>query len=230
MWMKHDNVRRMIDDRCSNKNKPYLLGPLLSAASIHANTSGVFKGFYKNSKTGKGQFGGDAQNCLSRITKEIILPAPIFSDFECDVCVFKKDTNVLIKELDKIDVAYFDPPYNQHPYGSNYFMLNIICDYKKPVQISKISGIPTDWNRSDYNKKDDALKAFNDLINNTNAEIILISYSNEGILSVDELSKISKKYGKLKIKEKQYNAFRGSRNLKNRDKDVEEILFIIKKG
>jgi adenine-specific DNA-methyltransferase len=35
-----------------------LYGPLLSAASIHANTGGVFKGFYKDPTTGKGKFGG----------------------------------------------------------------------------------------------------------------------------------------------------------------------------
>ena len=25
------------------------------------------------------------------------------------------------KELKNLDIAYLDPPYNQHPYGSNYF-------------------------------------------------------------------------------------------------------------
>ena len=35
-----------------------LLGPLLSEASIHANTAGVFKGFYKDRRTGIGRFGG----------------------------------------------------------------------------------------------------------------------------------------------------------------------------
>ena len=40
--------------------KVYLLAPLLSEASIHANTSGVFKGFYKDSKKNIGKFGGNS--------------------------------------------------------------------------------------------------------------------------------------------------------------------------
>ena len=34
-----------------------LMGPLLSAASRHVNTAGVFKGFYKD-RAGTGRFGG----------------------------------------------------------------------------------------------------------------------------------------------------------------------------
>ena len=40
---------------------------------------------------------------------------------------------------------------------------------------------------------------------------------------------ILKKYGKLNIEEETYNAYRGSRNLKNRSKNVTEKLFILEK-
>ncbi|WP_436404851.1 DNA adenine methylase [Campylobacter jejuni] len=49
---------------------------------------------------------------------------------------------MLAKELDFFDVVYLDPPYNQHPYSSNYFMLNLIANYKKPEEISKIRHFP----------------------------------------------------------------------------------------
>ena len=48
---------------------------------------------------------------------------------------FVKIQNELVKEIEPVDLAYFDPPYNQHPYGSNYFMLNII-NGGKPVAYS----------------------------------------------------------------------------------------------
>ena len=35
--------------------------------SIHVNTSGQFKGFYKDAKTGIGQWGGTAKNDLKRM-------------------------------------------------------------------------------------------------------------------------------------------------------------------
>ena len=46
------------------------------------------------------------------------------------------------RQLELLDlVLILDPPYNQHPYGSNYFMLNLICDYREPVEISAVSAI-----------------------------------------------------------------------------------------
>lgn len=44
-----DNIRQQIE-KYSLKLKPYLLAQLLIEASIHVNTSGAFKGFYKNKK------------------------------------------------------------------------------------------------------------------------------------------------------------------------------------
>ena len=220
-----DNIIRMID---KVSNQEFFLAPLLSEASIHSNTSGLFKGFYKNKETGIGQFGGTAENCLDRIKKEIILPVPVFSNYECEVNIYQEDTNNLVKNLPEIDVAYFDPPYNQHPYGSNYFMLNLICNYKEPKKISKTSGIPKEWNRSDYNNKKSKV-SLDCLIRDTKAKFILLSYNNEGIILYDDIICILEKYGKIEILEQSYNTFRASRNLSNRDKKVKEYLFILEK-
>ena len=32
-----------------------------------------------------------------------------------------------------MDIAYLDPPYNQHPYGSNYHVLNTVAVWDKPA-------------------------------------------------------------------------------------------------
>ena len=220
-----DNIRRMI--RKIDKQE-FFLAPLLSEASIHANTSGLFKGFYKNKETGIGQFGGTAENCLNRIKREIVLPVPVFSNYECEVNIYQKNINNLISELPEIDVAYYDPPYNQHPYGSNYFMLNLIVGYKEPKEMSKISGIPKEWNKSDYNNKKAEL-SLNCLIRDTKAKFILLSYNNEGIIFHNKIVDILEKYGKIEILEQDYNTFRGSRNLRNRNKKVKEFLFILEK-
>jgi adenine-specific DNA-methyltransferase len=227
-----DNMRRTIDDYPRNI-RPFLLAPLLHKASVHANTSGVFKGFYKNSSTKRGQFGGNAVNCLSRITKEIELPEPVFSNFDCEYHMHQRDTNELVKDKDiAVDIAYFDPPYNQHPYGSNYFMLNIIESYERPCldKISEVSGIPNNWNKSAYNKKEQARQSFIDLIRDTQASFILVSYSNDGILSEDELHAIFSTFGHVEVIRKSYTTFRASRNLGNRSKTVSELLFVIKKN
>jgi adenine-specific DNA-methyltransferase len=222
-----DNSIRLIKT-FSKEDQHLCIAPLLIRASVHVNTSGVFKGFYKDSK-GIGCFGGDDKNCLERITKKIVLPVPVFSKHECDVNICRRDVNEIVKELPVVDLAYYDPPYNQHPYGSNYFMLNLIAEYKRPKNISKVSGIPDNWQKSVYNIKTKAEKSFDNLIKNTKAKFILVSYNNEGFISMENMNKILSKYGEVEINETAYNAFRGSRNLKNRSNKVKEILFILKK-
>lgn len=52
-----DTYLSVIHNNCPENIKPFFLAPLMSEASIHANTSGVFKGFYKDIN-GIGQWGG----------------------------------------------------------------------------------------------------------------------------------------------------------------------------
>jgi len=223
-----DTTRQLIEQIPQEEQK-YFLAPLLSEASIHANTSGVFKGFYKNKETGIGQFGGLNKDALYRITGNIKLPFPIFSNFNCETIIYNGDSNEVIKDIGEVDIAYVDPPYNQHPYGSNYFMLNLILDYKYPESISKISGIPDNWNRSDYNKNKKALKALTELVENIKAKYVMISFNSDGFITVGQMNEMLKKIGKFQILETKYNTFRGSRNLNNRDIHVKEYLFLLEK-
>jgi adenine-specific DNA-methyltransferase len=223
-----DTVRQLIEYIPESEQK-YFLAPLLSETSIHANTSGVFKGFYKNKETGVGQFGGINQDALFRITGNIKLPFPIFSNFSCDTVICNSDSNDVIKMLPEVDVAYLDPPYNQHPYGSNYFMLNLILDYKYPEKTSIISGIPENWNRSAYNKVHYALKALTYLVENINSKYVIISFNSEGFISIDQMRNMLMKIGRLEILETKYNVFRGSRNLNNREMHIKEYLYLLEK-
>lgn len=224
-----DNLRYLIQNKVPKQFKDYLMANLLIKASIHTNTSGVFKGFHK--KNGIGHYGGKGENALSRIKKQINIELPILIDHSCEVMVEKKDINKLVREYskEKFDVVYYDPPYNQHPYGSNYFMLNLIAS-KENLEIQNgVSGIQKNWNRSDYNKRIRAEEAMEDLIKNTNSRYIIISYNNEGIIPVSNFKKILKKYGKVILKKQDYNTYRGSRNLKNRNIKVKELIWILKK-
>ena len=223
-----DSYRRLIE-HVPIKYKDLLLGPLLSRASVHANTSGVFKGFHKNRHTGKGQFGGGGRDALTRILGTINLESPILSRFECPYEVIEGDVNEAVKNMPDLDIAYLDPPYNQHPYGSNYFMLNLITNYRRPQSISKVSGIPADWNRSGYNVKQESLVLMRNLVENVPAKYILISFNNEGYISTDEMKSMLLKYGKVESVDTQYNAFRGSRSFANRPIHVTEHLFTVEK-
>jgi len=223
-----DTVRQLIDN-IPREYQKYFLAPLLSEASIHANTSGVFKGFYKNKETGVGQFGGINKDALYRITGDITLPFPVFSNFNCETMICNGDSNEIIYSLPEVDVAYLDPPYNQHPYGSNYFMLNLILEYKHPENFSKVSGIPKNWNRSDYNKGNYALKALTSLVENIKTKYIIISFNSEGLINMDEMRNMLEKVGNVEILETKYNTFRGSRNLNNREIHVKEYLYLVER-
>ena len=225
-----DTYRTLIDKFVPDeKLRKFFLAPLITEASVHVNTSGVFKGFYKDKNTGIGCFGAAGKNALTRIFGRIELKEPVFSNFESDLEIYQKDTVLLSKELKNLDIAYLDPPYNQHPYGSNYFMLNLILKNKLDVEISKISGITQGWNRSVFNKPYSVLKSMEEIVSNLDSKFIVISYNSEGFISFDEMSEMLKKYGKLKTVEIAYNTFRGSRNLRNRDIHVSEYLFILEK-
>lgn len=223
-----DSARQYLDE-VPEPYKTLLLGPLLYEASTKNNTSGVFKGFYKNSKTHVGQYGGDGKNALQRILADIELKLPVLSQNNCNVHVLQGDSNIICRQIPHVDLAYLDPPYNQHPYASNYFMLNLLNDYIEPIEISKVSGIPVGWNQSNYNKKAKALESMRDLCQNINATYILISYNSEGFITFDEMVSMLETLGNVRAFDKEYNVFRGCRNLRDRDIHVKEYLFLLTK-
>ena len=223
-----DNYRRLLPSVPSDLRE-MVLGPLLSEASVHANTAGVFKGFYKDRHTGIGKFGGSNGDALLRIRGPIRLALPVFSRFECDVEVIQSDANSAAREVGNLDLAYIDPPYNQHPYGSNYFMLNLLVHYQRPTEISKVSGIPTDWRRSGYNTKAQALDLLRDLLHTLDSRFLLISFNDEGFVKPDTMMAMLRHLGSVQVVEVPYNTFRGSRNLRNRDIHVTEHLFLVER-
>jgi adenine-specific DNA-methyltransferase len=223
-----DTARGLIG-KLGPADMPFFLAPLLSEASIHANTSGVFKGFYKNRESGQGRFGGTEANALSRILGNISLPFPVFSSFSCSVQILREDAAVAADKAPEVDLAYLDPPYNQHPYGSNYFMLNLIAEYREPESLSPVSGIPKNWNRSAYNSRLCAPEVFDVLIQKLKAKFLLVSFNSEGFIRREDMLALLRKAGKVSVLQTRYNAFRGSRNLKNRDIHTTEYLYLVER-
>lgn len=216
-----------VSERC------FYLAPLLTQCSVHTNTSGTFNSYHK--KDGVGHFGGKGENALTRIMGEIELPVPVFSyQPETVVEIYNKDANRLVDELvqrgEWFDVAYLDPPYNKHPYGTNYFMLNIINRWNPEMDIpDNHRGQPDDWTRSKYNSFSECKRVFEELIKNIPASYVVISYNNEGILSEEQLTEILQRYGTFSKQEIVYPTYKGCKNLASRNKDVLEYLWILEK-
>lgn len=133
--MRIDVIRAKIaqweqSDKISVDAKNYLLAPLIAAASYVSNTSGVFKAYHAG-------WGGATGTALYRILSDLRLAPPVLLDSPSTCSATALDALSLVQNWNQIglgdcDIAYIDPPYNQHPYGSNYHILNTIALWDSP--------------------------------------------------------------------------------------------------
>lgn len=231
-----DKVRESIEFMRKNnaidkKEYFYLLARLIYEAATHANTSGVFKAFHAG-------FGGKNKDALSRIMKKITMTKlPLYGKVRGKAS--NMDAFQFIKKSGKtFDIAYLDPPYNQHQYGSNYHLLNTIALWDKPPVKKDIyidgkkkdkSAIRKDWvkTKSDYCYKDKAEHAFEKLIDNIDSKHIVVSYSTDGIIPYEKFLDILTKRGELSIVTEEYTRYPGGkRSVVNETKNV-EYLFLL---
>lgn len=190
-----------------------LLAPLIYQASYCSNTSGVFKGFHCG-------WGGATKTAWYRIRSRLTLKAPLIYDNGLTHIVTRKDAARIADKIDS-DIAYLDPPYNQHQYGANYHLLNTVALWDKPPISTRISGnghrdkaaIRKDWRterRSEYCYKSTALDAFADIVSRLRARYILVSYSTEGIIPVEDMLSILGGRGALDVVVRRYKRYRVS--------------------
>jgi adenine-specific DNA-methyltransferase len=207
-----------------------LLAPLLYQACYTSNTSGVFKGFHNG-------WGGQTKTALYRIAGELQLsPAVLFSNSQANE-VFCRNAQQLAEDLrgTQVDVAYLDPPYNQHPYGSNYHVLNSIALWDKPRLSKSISrgtksAIRLDWRtqrRSAYNYRAEASRAYAQLLNTLDARFVLTSYSTDGTIPLRELLAANLQRGRVRVEMKGYKRYRvSSQRFSHKPMNVEFVVVL----
>lgn len=232
-----DAMREQIEDwdrlgLISPYEKACLLAPLLFQASYTSNTSGVFKAFHHG-------WGGKTGTALSRILSTLELRPVLFHDNQRANQVYQQDSQKLAQELAQaqmtVDVAYLDPPYNQHCYGSNYHVLNSITLWDKPLVTEKIQGrnkgaIRQDWRterRSAYNYRAEAEQAFALLLHTLSARYILASYSTDGLIPLENLLTLAVARGQTEVLSYAHKRYRVSTpRVSNKPITVEFVLII----
>ena len=234
--MKIDAMRELIskwveEHKISQNEFSYLMASLLYSVSYVSNTSGVFKGFHRG-------WGGSNGTAQYRICSDISLKPPILYNNDQDNISIREDAGVLVNRLTEIlgkipDIIYLDPPYNQHPYGSNYHVLNSITLWDKPDFPEKItrgtkSAIRLDWRterKSAYNSRPKAVQEFQELIDNISSKFILTSYSTEGNIPLNEMMKILGSKGTLRVVKREYVRYRVSpTRLSPKPRNVEFVV------
>lgn len=218
--------RGLIDER----EQACLLAPLLYQACYRSNTSGVFKGFHRG-------WGGATGTALYRIATDLELSPAVFCDNGCENRVTCADAEAAARQWRGagVHVAYLDPPYNQHPYGSNYHVLNSIALWDKPavspvIRRGQKSAIRTDWRtqrRSPYNHRDRAAAAYRRLLDALDARYVLTSYSTDGTIALDDLLAANLERGPVRLFLKGYKRYRvSSQRYSPKPMNVEFVLLI----
>ena len=100
------------------------------------------------------------------------------------------DAIVAAKQI-RVDVAYVDPPYNQHSYMGNYHIWETLVRWDKPEHYGvACKRIECRQYRSPFNRKREIREAMEALVNALRAKHIVVSFNNEGYLAQQELEGI----------------------------------------
>ena len=104
-----------------------------------------------------------------------------------------------------------------------------IVHYRRPSEVSRVSGIPADWRRSGYNVRARSAELLRDLFRHADARFLLVSFNDEGFVAPGEMHAMLEAEGKVEVIEVPYTAFRGSRSFENRPIHVTERLFLVER-
>ncbi len=94
-------------------------------------------------------------------------------------------------ELLEADIAYIDPPYNQHSYLGNYHIWETLVRWDKPpVYGVACKRIDVRQRRSVFNSRQRFASAIRRLLAAVRAPVLIVSFNNEGFLTRDEMEAI----------------------------------------
>ena len=195
-----DTIRQKIENwkrsgKINSNMYYFLLASLLASADKVANTASVYSAYLKNFKP-------VAQ-------KELVLSPANFTVNGNAHRVFNMDSNRLIRQI-KGDILYLDPLYNARQYGANYHVLNTIARYDNFIPKGK-TGM-REYTKSRYCSSTKVRIEFENLIKNARFKYIFLSYSNEGIMTVENIQNVMQRYGKYDFVMKDYKRYKSDRN------------------
>lgn len=100
------------------------------------------------------------------------------------------DVTTLVDDLPHTDLAYLDPPYNQHRYYTNYHIWETLVRWDDPepygVACKRIDS-RDESTKSIFNKKREMPLALKSVIQRVKASVVVVSYNNESWVTADEM-------------------------------------------
>jgi adenine-specific DNA-methyltransferase len=101
------------------------------------------------------------------------------------------DAVALAGTLGPFDLAYLDPPYNQHRYAANYHVWETIVAWDAPTHYGvacKREDLRGPDGRSAFNGKATMPKALHAVIDAVQARVVVVSCSNEGWTTAEDIA------------------------------------------
>jgi adenine-specific DNA-methyltransferase len=197
----------------SSSEKALLRHDLVLATNRIANIAGTY-GHYRSSWS---------NSALSPI---ILKSSQFIPNFRTDHTILQGYAEVLASSI-TADLCYLDPPYIKRQYAANYHILETIARGDQPNAVG-VSGLrPWRDQYSDFCSKIKIRSAFTSIIENMNCPQFLISYSEDGLLSLEDLRDLLSQFGTVQLEEFEYPRFRS--NDSNLSTTLREYLFHLEK-
>ncbi|NVB36447.1 DNA adenine methylase [Pseudenhygromyxa sp. WMMC2535] len=114
------------------------------------------------------------------------------------------------RELE-VDVAYLDPPYNQHSYLSNYHVWESLVLWDKPeVYGLAQKRVDCRTRKSPFNSKRKFHAALTEIIAAVRAKVLLVSFNNEGYIDRPQMEALLSTRGRVTVLSHDYKRYVGA--------------------
>ena len=142
---------------------------------------------------------------------------------------YNEDGVQLLKRISG-DILYIDPPYNERQYLPNYHLLETAAKYDSPNLKGKTGQREYENEKSSFCSKKTVADSFEELIKNAQFKHIVLSYNTDGLMDLNTIETIMKKYGIPDTFEINYIPYRRfkSRN-DTRSDELKEVIVYIEK-
>jgi len=213
---KIDALRAKISEWCicglvTEAESCLLLSDLMRAVNRVANIAGTYGYFMK-----------DWDN---RARKPIQLLRSIITPSICEHEIFCADANEVVRER-HFDVIYLDPPYTWRHYGAYYHILETIAHQDEP-QVKGRTGLrPWRESKSAYCDRSGAVDALRDIIRFAQTTHLLLSYSEDGLISHEQILEALSSRGDAICMELPYRRYQ-SNNGGSKRSIVKERLYYV---
>ena len=109
------------------------------------------------------------------------------------------------------DLAYIDPPYNQHKYLGNYHIWESLVLWDKPeVYGTACKRVDCRERTSEFNSRNTAFAAFKQVLERTRAKLLVVSFSNEGYHNFEDIHRLLRGLGEVVAIEVDFKRYVGA--------------------